>query len=289
MTYRLVALDVDGTTVEVGTPPSERVLRAVRDAQERGIIVALATGRAYESTRGYAETLGVRGPLICLQGAVIREQSADVCPAVFTSALPLAPLERIITFANERGLELTFYTETNLYVQNMLHSRGYYDVWFGIPIRRVPDLGAAARDLHARGVPLIKALFPGEPDALTALAPEVERLAAGEAEVLRSHPMFLEVVPPGVSKGRALAFVADCYKVPQAETIAIGDAHNDISMIEWAGLGVAVANASLPVLAAADWVAPSVEEDGVAVVLERFVLGSDEFQHEGTKTRRTQR
>lgn len=278
MTYRLIALDVDGTTVEVGKSPSERVLAALREAQERGTIVALATGRAYESTRAHAETLGVHGPLICLQGAVIREQGVDGCPAVFTNSLPLSPLQRIISFAAERGLEFTFYTETELYVQNMRHSSEYYDMWFGIPIRQVPDLWAAARELHGRGVPLIKALFVGQPDALTALEPDVEWLAAGEVEVLRSHPRFLEVVPSGVSKGRALAFLADCYKVPQAETIAVGDAYNDLSMIEWAGLGVAVANASPPILAAADFVAPSVAEDGVAVVLEKFVLDSDGAQ-----------
>jgi len=72
-----------------------------------------------------------------------------------------------------------------------------------------------------------------------------------------------------------VAFLADRFDVPQADTIAVGDSGNDVSMIQWAGLGVAMRNATPDVLAAADWIAPAVTEDGVAAVIERFILNGN--------------
>jgi len=76
------------------------------------------------------------------------------------------------------------------------------------------------------------------------------------------------------SKGNALSVVADWYGVSRAETIAVGDSGNDVSMVAWAGLGIAVANATHDVLAVADWVAPAVTDEGVAAVIERFILNN---------------
>ena len=90
--------------------------------------------------------------------------------------------------------------------------------------------------------------------------------------MLRSHELFTEVTPPNASKGNALAFLADHYGIAKGETIAVGDSDNDISMIRWAGLGVAMGNAAPEVIAAADRVAPSVFDDGLAAVVEEYVL-----------------
>ena len=110
---------------------------------------------------------------------------------------------------------------------------------------------------------------PGEGEPLAA---ELHAIFQGRLTVLRSHELFTEVTPPNASKGNALAFLADRYGISQAETIAVGDSDNDISMIRWAGLGVAMGNAAPEVIAAADWVAPSVFDDGLAAVIEEFVL-----------------
>jgi hypothetical protein len=89
---------------------------------------------------------------------------------------------------------------------------------------------------------------------------------------VRSHILFVEITSPGVSKGSALAFLAGYFGIPREETIAVGDNGNDVSMIEWAGLGVAMANATPDAIAAADWVAPPVGEDGVATLIDKFIL-----------------
>jgi hypothetical protein len=84
--------------------------------------------------------------------------------------------------------------------------------------------------------------------------------------------MRIEVVLPGISKAQAMARVAQQLGVSREETLAIGDGDNDVEMVEWAGLGVAMGNATPAVKAVADWIAPSVDEDGVAVALLRYVL-----------------
>jgi hydroxymethylpyrimidine pyrophosphatase-like HAD family hydrolase len=94
----------------------------------------------------------------------------------------------------------------------------------------------------------------------------------GRLSVVRSHELFVEVTSPSVSKGAALAFVAERFGVSREEVIAVGDSGNDVSMVEWAGLGVAMANATPDVHAVADWVAPPVGDDGVVEIIERFLF-----------------
>jgi hydroxymethylpyrimidine pyrophosphatase-like HAD family hydrolase len=111
-----------------------------------------------------------------------------------------------------------------------------------------------------------------EPEVCDRLHPAWKAHFDGRLQIVRSHRLFVEGNPLDVSKGRALAFVAGCLGVPREATIAVGDNDNDRTMIEWAGLGVAMGNAPAELQAVADYVAPPVDEDGAAEVLERFVL-----------------
>ncbi len=136
----------------------------------------------------------------------------------------------------------------------------------------VASYDEALRALRAKGEAPIKGLMIVEPGMGEEMAAELHAIFDGRLTVLRSHELFTEVTPPKASKGNALAFLAARYGISQAETLAVGDSDNDISMIRWAGLGVAMGNAAPEVIAAADWVAPPVAEDGLATIIERFVL-----------------
>ncbi len=181
----------------------------------------------------------------------------------------------MITLAEARELELTLYSQEHLYVSRMRQSAEFYDRWFGLPIRQVPDLHAVRRQLQAEERPVIKGLFIGEPDDNDRLIRDLTARFAGRLSIVRSHPLFVEALSPNVSKATAVAFLAARYRVRRDEVIAVGDSGNDVSMVQWAGLGIAMANATPDVLAVADWVAPSVQEDGVATVIEKFVLDGD--------------
>ena len=274
MPYRLLALDLDGTTVEGGQLPTPRVQAAIDAAVNRGVHVVVATGRPYVSARRYGAALGLCTPVICFQGALVKE-CGGAERTLFAEGVPEAPFAEVASLAQSRGLELNIYTEDFIYHGPTVHSPEFYDLWFGLATQPVASLVDAYAALRKSGEPVFKGLFinavpPGA--AGDPLALDLHALVGGRMTIMRSHELFLEVTSPNVSKGNALAFLADWYGVPQSETIAVGDSGNDLSMVQWAGLGVAVANATPDVLDAADWIAPPVTEDGVVAVIERFIL-----------------
>ena len=271
--FRLLALDLDGTSVEGGLMPTPRVVQAVAAARERGAHVSLATGRPYGSASRYARAFGLDTPLICFQGALVKEM-AGRCQTLFSEPVDEEPLREVIEMAEQRGLELTLYSEASIYLSRMSYPQAFYDLWFGAMLQPVNRLVDALPLIRSEGMVPLKGLFIGEPSANDGLLPELQARFGGRLNVVRSHPLFVEVTSPRATKGKALAFLAEYCGIPRSATIAVGDSGNDLSMVQWAGLGVAMANATPDVLAAADWIAPPVTEDGVVAVIERFLLGN---------------
>jgi Cof subfamily protein (haloacid dehalogenase superfamily) len=271
MPYRLLALDLDGTTVDSGQLPTQRVREAIAAATAAGVHVIVATGRPFVSARRYAAALDLCTPVICFQGALVKECGAAE-RTLFTEAVPEAPFTEVVAMAQARQLELNIYTEEYIYHGPTIHSQAFYDLWFGLATQPVGSLADTFATLRAEARPVLKGLFISEETSSNQLTAELQDRVGDRLTVMRSHPLFVEVTSPNVSKGKALAFLADWYGIPQAETIAVGDSGNDLSMVEWAGLGVAVANATPEVLAAANWIAPPVAEEGVVTVIEKFIL-----------------
>ena len=271
MTYRLLAFDLDGTAAQDGGLPTPRVSGALAAARAAGLRVVLATGRSYAAARKYALALGLVDPLISSQGALVRELTPPHA-RLLKETLPLGPLSEFLDLAQEWDLDASLYGEDEYFVTEMRRSARFHDRWFGLPMIEVASFNDALRILAAKGEAPIKALVTAEPAEADRLAPLLTERFAGRLTVVRSHAMFTELVPTRASKGNAVAFLASRYGIPRSETVAVGDSGNDISMIRWAGLGVAMGNATPDVLAAADWVAPTVAEDGLAATIERFLL-----------------
>jgi Cof subfamily protein (haloacid dehalogenase superfamily) len=274
MPYRLLALDLDGTTVEGGQMPTPRVKAAIAAAVAAGVQVIVATGRPYVSARRYAGALGVCTPVICFQGALVKECAGDQ-RTLFAEAMPAAPFAEVVALAQARRLELNIYTETRIFHGPTSYSPAFYDLWFGGDTQPVASLATAFEQVRRAAQPLLKGLFISDERASDDLTHELQEVVAGRLTVMRSHPLFVEVTSRNASKGNAVAFLADWYGIPQAETIAVGDSGNDVSMVAWAGLGVAVANATPEVHAVADWIAPPVTEEGVVTVIEKFILNAE--------------
>lgn len=274
MPYRLLALDLDGTTVNDGQLPTPRIRQAVAAAAAAGVHVIIATGRPYVSARRYGAALDLCTPLICFQGALVKECGGEE-RTLFAEAVPAAPFAEVVALAQTHRLELNIYTEETIFHGPTRHAAEFYDRWFGLATQPVADLAATFAALRRAARPVLKGLFISEETASDQLTAELQARVGGRLTVMRSHPLFVEVTSPNVSKGNALAFLAAWYGIPQAETIAVGDSGNDLSMVEWAGLGVAVANATPEVRAAADWIAPPVTEEGVATVIEKFILNGN--------------
>ena len=271
--YRLLAFDYDGTAAIDGQLPTERVCQAVAAARAKGVIVVLATGRPYESASRYAAALDLDAPIICFQGAMVRELAGEK-RVLYVEPAPADAMCEVLTLADERNLELNVYGEDAMYVIDRGRPAEFYERWFGMPIRVAHSYAEICQRFETEGKSPLKGLFIGPSETNDAFRDELRRLFGGRLEVVRSHDLFVEVHSLEASKGHGLKFLAQHYGIPQAETIAVGDSGNDSSMITWAGLGVAMSNALPEVFAAANEIAPAVTEDGLAYVIEKHILAN---------------
>lgn len=264
MTIKLIACDLDGTLMGEALTFSPRLLHAVHRVQAMGVVVTIATGRGYRSALDFAHILGTDAPLICYQGALLRTQSGET---LHQTALSRTHLPDVIAFCRQQELELSVYYDDQIYYTTRTRDRAYYERWFSLPAHRVDDLLAA---------------LPGDPIKFIVVADDKARgdrleadlraLAGGQFSVTRSHDWFVEGLALDVSKGDALARLTQYLGFDPSQVMAIGDSGNDRSMVEWAGLGVAMGNASSEVKAVAKAVTLTQAEDGAAWAIERYVL-----------------
>jgi Cof subfamily protein (haloacid dehalogenase superfamily) len=262
---RLLALDLDGTLIGDDLVISPRVRRAIAAAQERGVTVALATGRMFDSTLAFARELGVTAPLICYQGGLIQTPDSDA--PLYRATMERALMQEVLTWQTQRGWHLILYADSDVFIAKRQYPEAFYRALLGERLIWVDDLSTVLEQHEP--VKFITAAEPLEADRIEA---EMRCLFDGRMEVVRSHEMFVEGNPLGVSKGDALRRLAAHLDIPQAQVMAVGDQGNDASMIAWAGVGVAMGDGSPAAKAVADWIAPPLAEDGVATAIERFIL-----------------
>jgi len=280
---RLLALDIDGTLVGRDLVLRERTIAAVRAAHARGVRVSLVTGRMASSAMRFVAQLGLDDPVVAYQGALIRAMparerlgrweasGADALPppvgrALRHTPLPAAVARETVLWSRAKGLDPHANHLERFIIRADDPRIEDYSAFMGARAELVPDLPAALTH------PVTKVLAVGEAALPLALLDDARRDFAGRADATISHPRFLEFVAPGVSKGRALRWLARRAGVPIEHTMAIGDQWNDLEMLAVAGHGVAMPSAPFAVRAAADYLAPPVEEEGAATVIEALVL-----------------
>jgi Cof subfamily protein (haloacid dehalogenase superfamily) len=263
---RLLALDLDGTLMgDDMVIRSSRVRRAIAAAQERGVVVTLATGRMLDFALPFARDLGITAPLICYQGGLIQAADSDV--PLYRATLEATLAREVLEWQTQCGWHLVLYADDDVFLSERRRPDAFYRAMVGERLVWVDDLWAVLE--QHRPMKFIVFVEPHEADRVeTELRQRLDR----RMEVTRSHALIVEGNPPGVSKGDALRRLAAHLAIPQTQAMAIGDQDNDASMIAWAGVGVAMGNGSPTTKAAADWIAPSVAEDGAAVAIERFIL-----------------
>ncbi len=264
---KLIALDLDGTLFGDDLVISPRARACIAEAQDRGVIVTLATGRMFDFTQPIAQELGVTAPLIVYQGGMIRAPEADepLYQATMTSQLA----QEVLVWQAQWGGTPVLYADDGVYLhREQPWSEDFLHDMVGEQLIWVDDLFSVL-DERERLIKLIVVAEVTEADWIEA---DTRGHFGDRLEIVRSHAMFVEVNPPGVTKGKALSRLAAHLAVPQDQVMAVGDQGNDETMVAWAGLGVAMGNASPAVKAVADWIAPPLAEDGAAVAIERFVL-----------------
>jgi Cof subfamily protein (haloacid dehalogenase superfamily) len=265
---RLLAIDLDGTLLNHALEVSPRDRDAVRAAVAAGVQVVLATGRMFRSTLPYAQQLGLNGPIINYQGAVVRDVGTG--EVWFRCELTVPMQQRVLAFTEPRDWHANVYVDEEIYTERARPEADLYAKISMVPYHVVGPLSRWVRQPATKMV-----LVQLDPQQVLTRMGELSVWMTGVATVTRSLDWFIEVVNPQVSKSAAVALVADRLGVAKAEVCAIGDNRNDQDMIAWAGFGVAMGTAPAEVKAVARYVTTTPDEGGVADVIERFVLGDE--------------
>lgn len=260
MPYKLIALDIDGTIGGVGRPTSERARSAVSKVREAGGAVTLATGRTCRSALAVSREMGISVPIVTFQGALVsspdgRERLRHV---PLTAEMTRAALDAL---DGRDGVEVRGDFGDEIFALQSTRATREYGDRHGVPIRII--------DRERFGeTPMTRLVARGDDDVIERLADELQRSLGGAFHVTRSLSYFCEILHPDGGKHKALDWLCARLGISPDDAIAFGNGYNDVQMLEWAGLAVAVDDAVPPALEAADLIAPPMREDGVARVLE---------------------
>lgn len=267
MKYKLIAADMDGTLLTDDKRISARTREAIKAAVKKGVIFTVSTGRPIQAIRCYEELRELGCPVITYNGAVIAEPDTE--KIIYEQSLEREDALRILEYGTERKLTMCVWCGGQLYV-NMFNERtDYYKRMTKVEPVLLEDADALAN----KGI--TKILWYDDAEKIAAFEEEMKAAGFNSVTACTSQPMYLEFFNRKVSKAAAIQRICDIYGIKRTEVIAVGDANNDLEMIEYAGLGVAMANAVQNVREKADFVTLSNEEDGVAYVIEKFVLTAD--------------
>ena len=272
---KLLFLDLDGTLLDDGKEISPGNRRALERALSAGHGVVITTGRALSSARIQARRLGLDKPgcfVIAFNGAAIYDCGAE--QVIYALPLDMDAFSAVVDECNRRGVFLQTYEGEDVVVEPQNDNdvvRRYCAISRMHGHRVVGDL---RRDLHE---PPFKALMIDYEvrRPLEEMEMWIRDNLSGRIDCFFSNSSYLEVVHAGLNKGRAVVELCGRLNVPVSNAIAVGDEANDLSMIQAAGIGVAMANGTDGVKAAADYVTErDNNHDGVAEVMERFCFGA---------------
>jgi Cof subfamily protein (haloacid dehalogenase superfamily) len=270
----LIALDIDGTLIGDDLVIGPDTRKAVRAAMARGVFVSIVTGRMVSSAMRFARELELVGPVVGYQGGLIRAMpepdSTRLGKLLYHQPIRADVAGDIVAWSRANGLDPHVNHLERFILQADDPNADDYSAFMGARAELVPDLATSINH------PVTKVLAVGEPPRPTELAPLARERFLGGADVTISHPKFLEFVAPGVSKGQAVRWLARRLRVQLGATLAIGDQWNDIEMLGEVGHGAAMPSAPAAVQAVARYIAPPLEDEGVARMIETLVLARPE-------------
>ena len=266
MSVKLVAIDLDDTLLDSGLKISPACVAAIEAVREKGVLVTLATGRMFQSALRYARQLEMDIPLITYQGALVKNSRSD--EVLYYKPVPADMTIEVMDYFKREGVHYQAYFNDQLYMESHTEEGKYYCNLAGVEAVMVKDLIETSRENET-----MKVLAITENESLLLeMEIELRNMFGKKLNVTRSKPFFLEVMDHLANKADALQVVAQHYNIDRKEVMAVGDSYNDLAMIEWAGIGVAMGNARDAVKEAAEFITASNDEEGVAEALKRFVL-----------------
>lgn len=268
MSIKVIATDLDGTLTNSKKELTPHTQNTLKKAMDLGVKVVLASGRPYYGVKNLAQQLQLEqrgGYILCFNGAkLVNCQTKKV---LFEQTIPQQEIEVLDYLARHYHSTILTYTDDTILTTDP-DDEYVQKEWkiTGMKLQKVETFSQVVT------FPVNKCMMVGEGSHMAQVEQQVQLAVGGRLSVYRSEPFFLEIMPAGINKARSLEFLLNSLGCDKDELMAFGDGYNDLSMIGFAGLGVAVANAQKVILDAADYVSASNDEDGVAQAVEKFVL-----------------
>ncbi|WP_373540695.1 Cof-type HAD-IIB family hydrolase [Chamaesiphon sp.] len=269
---KLLIVDIDGTIAGNSNQVSPRVKHAIAAAQAQGVRVGIATGRMYQSALRFHHEIGADLPLIAYQGAWIQDPATGTIHQHLP--VPIAIATELLDYFEQSylldKLSIHVYRDDRLYVREVNPDTELYIGRSGVEVIPTPDLRTVLTDCPTKILAMSSDLA-----LIQSLLTELRhRYSPEQLHVTTSVPIFLETTQAGVNKGTAIDYLVRELGITAANVLAIGDNYNDVEMLAYAGIGVAMGNAPADVRSFGDWVAPDIEADGVAVAIDKFILNA---------------
>lgn len=259
---KLVAIDLDETLLRPDRTISPRSKRAIQAVRAQGSEVVLATGRMFCAAEPYARELSLPGPLVAYQGSLIKAV-ADLDTWLHLH-IAAEQLQELLTWLESEPVHINLYIDDELCVDRMNSTAERYAKYSRVAVKEVGRLSSLPMQIATKVVAI------GEPEEVSKLLATAKHKFGSELAINRSYPHFLEFGHLQATKAQALAWLGQKLGVDPKAMMAIGDGENDLDMIEFAGVGVAMGNAPPAIQAAADFVTASNTADGVAIALEKY-------------------
>lgn len=275
MAYKLVCVDVDGTLLSSKHAITRRTKDVLLAAHKRGVHIVVSTGRMYTDAEYYSNLIGVKSPVIASNGAFIKEKDND--KVIFKDVLGESLALDLLQLFRKHSIKPYFCTPDKFYYGNIMFKLFYIGSKLlgtrsnNIDMEYVFSWQRWQQVLNREKENIVKCEIIYRDSALIAgLKQELQHMP--QLEIVDSSKYNIEITRQGVSKGKAVAVLAAHYGLQQEEIITIGDSENDVSMLEYAGLGIAMGNAPDRVKRKAGYVTGSNDEDGVAQAISKFIL-----------------
>lgn len=262
---RLIAIDLDDTMLHDDNTVSQTTIDTIKEAEGRGVRILVATGRMFQTAQPVGKALGLGDiPMVIYSGGMIQRALSGTID--YENPVPLEVAKAILAMAKEKGWYLQTYIDDELLVHEYVAATALYEKVTGAKAVVKGDA------FYTPPKAPLKILAIDTKERLDEIMKALQGYVGNAVTMVRSKETYLEIIAPNASKGEAVRAMAEEWQIPMEQVMAIGNAPNDIPMLEIAGLAVAVANSEEAVKAVAHYVTASNNDDGVAQVIRKFVL-----------------
>lgn len=266
MIYKVLVLDIDGTVTNSKKEITPATKKALIDLQESGVKVVLASGRPTQGILPIARTLELDkfgGYILAYNGGrIIHCKTNEI---IYEKTLPMDTIGTLYDLSKEHKITIITYEGDFIITENPEDKYANIESTVcNIPFRKVHNFKEYV------DFPVVKCLMMADGEYLETVEPKIAKVVGDRLNVFRSEPYFIEVMPKNIDKAYSLGKLLEKLGVTREEMIACGDGFNDLSMIQYAGVGVAMANAQDVVKEVADYITLSNDEDGIVHVIEQY-------------------